>query len=578
MKGLIPSTFIDELLARTDVVELINSYVPLKKISGGEHKALCPFHDEKTPSFTVSGRKQFFHCFGCGASGNAIGFLMNYANMDFVSAIDELASMAGVEVPRNQDKTQAHQPSLTHLYGIMDWCAEFYQDQLRHEHEPIAGAYLKGRHLSGSTIDRFRIGYAPNGWDTLIKKSHKQDGLNQLAQNGLIIKKDQGGYYDRFRHRIMFPIRDPRGRVIAFGGRVLDDSTPKYLNSPETSIFSKSHVLYGLFEARRFMKDAKFLLVVEGYMDVVALSEHGIHNAVATLGTAITSHHLKRLYQTTQTVIFSFDGDHAGRQAAWKALTITLPFIREGRQAQFLQLPTGEDPDTWVQKIGMQAFMQAATQSLPLSEFFFQQLSEDVDLSSIDGKARLVERAKPLLKQLADGVYQKMIVKRLMQLTGLPQEAIMGEMPSKAVVRTPLPKQKSGLQASLVRTAIALLLQYPLLAEHASPAQLASVTLPGMTLLVDILQILHHQPDLSTAMLLEKWRGTEQENVLYKLVRIPLNTPEAGVEQEFIGAIQRLLEKHQQQRLDFLLSKAKTEGLLEAEKIELNTLLLNTSL
>lgn len=574
MKGRIPSAFIDELLARTDIVELINSYVPLKKIKDREYKALCPFHDEKTPSFTVSGRKQFFHCFGCAASGNAIGFLMNYANMDFLSAVDELSSMAGVEVPRDQDQTQANQPSLTHLYGIMDWCAEFYQNQLKQtQGESVAQPYLAARHVSADTIERFQIGYAPTGWDTLIKKSQKQRGLDQLAQNGLIIQKDQGGYYDRFRHRIMFPIRDPRGRVVAFGGRVLDDSTPKYLNSPETPIFSKSQVLYGLFEARRFMKDATFLLVVEGYMDVVALSQHGIHNAVATLGTAITSHHLKRLYQTTQTVIFSFDGDPAGRRAAWKALTITLPFIREGRQAQFLLLPTGEDPDTWVQKIGRDAFEHAAIHALPLSTFFFEHLSADIDLSSIDGKARLVERALPLLKQLADGVYQKMITARLVQLTGLDPSALLGNAPKK-----PAPRRRSQapstLQTSLVRTAIALLLQYPSLAEHISPAQLTAIALPGVPLLLEVVQTLHEQPDLNTAMLLEKWRGTEQENTLHKLVRLPLHISEAGVEQEFIGAIAGLLKKQQQQRLDLLLSKAKIEGLSEAEKTELNALLL----
>ena len=577
MKGLIPSAFIDELLARTDVVELINSYVPLKKISGGEHKALCPFHDEKTPSFTVSGRKQFFHCFGCGASGNAIGFLMDYANMDFVSAIEELASMAGVQVPRDQGNGHTQQPSLTHLYGIMEWCADFYQDQLNYEQgQTVARPYLQNRFLSASTIDRFRIGYAPSGWDTLIKKSQKQDGLDQLAQNGLIIKKDQGGYYDRFRHRIMFPIHDPRGRVIAFGGRVLDDSKPKYLNSPETAIFSKSHVLYGLFEARRFMKDAKFLLVVEGYMDVVALSQHGIHNAVATLGTAITSHHLKRLYQTTQTIIFGFDGDRAGRQAAWKALTITLPFIREGRQAQFLLLPSGEDPDTWIQKIGKDDFIQAALKSVPLSEFFFQQLSDDVDLNSIDGKARLVERAKPLLKQLADGVYRKMIIKRLGQLTGLQQQADLGFEPKTTPVKPRPPQPKGGLQtSSLVRTALVLLLQYPTLAEYASPAQLVPVELPGVPLLVDILQMLHNQPDLSTAMLLEKWRGTEHEGALHRLTRMPLSISEAGVEAEFTGAIARLLKKHQEQRLERLIAKTEVEGLSDAEKAEFNALLSN---
>ncbi|MBT5230011.1 MAG: DNA primase [Methylococcales bacterium] len=582
-RGRIPDTFKDELLARTDVVELINSYVPLKK-AGTVHKARCPFHDEKTPSFSVNGQKQFYHCFGCGASGNAISFMMDYLHMDFVSAIEELAGMAGLQVPRENSTTPA-KPSVTHLYDIMEWVTEFYQQSLRHEHseQSVVDEYVKKRGLSHDMVERFRLGYAPPGWDALTKRSQKKEGLLHLVQTGMVVEKSTDRHYDRFRDRFMFPIRDPRGRVIAFGGRVLPSSTDqgaKYLNSPETDIFSKSFVLYGLFEARRYTKKLELLIVVEGYMDVVALAEQGVSNAVATLGTAVTTHHIKTLFQTVDQVVFSFDGDTAGLRAAEKAMSIVLPHIRDGRQAKFLLLPEGDDPDSIVLREGKVHFESLVHDALPLSEFMFQRLSDGVDLSSIDGKAQLVERSKPLIKLMADGVYKKMIAQQLSQLTQLPTDefGVIAAKPNtpKTTVTRPRAKQAAGQKAgqnSLVRTAVALLVQNPSLAEHASPRQFEGLDMPGVDLLREILQVLHQHPNLSTAMLLEKWRDTELSHVLYKLANQAFSIPESGMEEEFIGAIERLLEKVQQQRLDNLLHKSQQMALTESEKSELNLLL-----
>ncbi|HHH89105.1 MAG TPA: DNA primase, partial [Aliiroseovarius sp.] len=417
MSGRIPQSFIDDLLNRTDIVELIDSRVPLKK-AGREYTACCPFHNEKTPSFTVSPDKQFYHCFGCGAHGTAVGFLMEYEHLDFPEAIEELARQAGLEVPREGgDADSRPRRQNTELYTLLAQADHFYQQQLR-QHPQAARAvdYLKQRGLSGQTAAEFGIGFAPPGWDNLLRQLGNSPALQaQLVTSGMLIRKDDGKCYDRFRDRIMFPIRDARGRCIGFGGRILPDAAEaenaeksgkkpaKYLNSPETPLFHKGRELYGLFEARRALRRISRLLVVEGYMDVVALAEAGIRYAVATLGTATTADHLQRLFRLCNEVVFCFDGDRAGREAAWRALENALPVMQDGRQIRFLFLPEGEDPDTQVKKIGAADFEAAIEAAMPFSEFFFSRLKQPLDMEHLDGRAQLVSQARPLLDKLPAG-------------------------------------------------------------------------------------------------------------------------------------------------------------------------------
>ncbi|MGD8843266.1 MAG: DNA primase, partial [Gammaproteobacteria bacterium] len=419
MAGRIPQSFIDELLNRVDIVDVIEQRVPLKK-AGREFQACCPFHNEKTPSFTVSPGKQFYHCFGCGAHGSAVGFLMDYENLSFPEAIEELARSVGMEVPHEAAASARTQEQRHDHYSLLEAADRFYREQLRHH--PQAGRaidYLKARGLSGQVAQTFGLGYAPPGWDSLFKHLGDPGSRNLAVELGLLVQKDDGGAYDRFRDRIMFPIRDRRGRCIGFGGRVLGDEKPKYMNSPESPVFHKGSELYGLFEARKAGQKLERLLVVEGYMDVVALAQFGLTNAVATLGTSTTPEHLERLFRTVSEVVFCFDGDAAGRGAAWRALENALPVLRDGREARFLFLPEGEDPDTLVRRIGADAFCQQTVDSVPLSKYFFESLCAQVDTGSVDGKARLVELAKPLLKRLPDSVFRDLMMESLSELSGL---------------------------------------------------------------------------------------------------------------------------------------------------------------
>ncbi|MCH7834170.1 MAG: DNA primase, partial [Proteobacteria bacterium] len=415
MAGLIPQDFIDDLIARADVVEVIGRRVQLKK-AGREFKACCPFHDEKTPSFTVSPTKGFYHCFGCGAHGTAVGFLMDYDHMSFVEAIESLANTMGVAVPRDQsDKPARHYDELFELTAKVE---RHWQGCLRKH--PAAVDYLKERGVDGATAQRFGIGYAPDGWSGLLDKYGKsQDAIDRLLATGLIIRKDNGRNYDRFRDRIMFPIRDTRGRTIGFGGRSMGDGEPKYLNSPETALFHKGRELYGLYEARRALRHIDRLVVVEGYMDTVALARHGIDFSVATLGTATTVEHLNRLFRLTDYVDFCFDGDRAGKAAAWRALETALPHIREGRQIRFIFLPEGDDPDSFVNSQGPDSFMELLDSGVALSDYLIGGLAEQVDLETIDGRARLAELAKPLLAKIPHGVYRELLIGSLAETVGL---------------------------------------------------------------------------------------------------------------------------------------------------------------
>lgn len=424
MAGLIPQSFIDDLLNRTDIVDVVSSRIQLKK-TGKNHSACCPFHKEKTPSFTVSPDKQFYYCFGCGAGGNALGFIMDHDNLDFPQAVEELARAAGMEVPREEGRRgqKPRQPTDSPLYPLLEAAAEFYRQALRnHPTRKAAVEYLKGRGLSGEIARDFGLGFAPPGWDNLFKHLGA-DTLQQkvMIDAGLLIENaETGKRYDRFRDRVMFPIRDSRGRVIAFGGRVLGDDKPKYLNSPETPVFHKGQELYGLFEARKHNRNLDEIIVVEGYMDVIALAQQGLRNAVATLGTATSEEHLKRLFRVVPHVLFCFDGDQAGRKAAWRALEATLPNLQDGRRARFLFLPEGEDPDTLVRAEGTDAFQARIHQhAQPLADYFFEQLGSEADPRSLEGKAHMATLAAPLIEKIPGANLRQLMRNRLKEITGL---------------------------------------------------------------------------------------------------------------------------------------------------------------
>ncbi len=579
MSGRIPQSFIDELLNRVDIVEVIDARVPLKK-TGREYQACCPFHNEKTPSFTVSPNKQFYHCFGCGAHGSAIGFLMDYEHLEFPEAIEELARSLGLEVPREAggSKPAVHAERRDDHFSLLERADHFYRAQLR-EHAQAARAvdYLKGRGLSGEIAARFGLGYAPPAWDALLGYLGSDAHAQKLAlELGLLVPRDDGRSYDRFRDRIMFPIRDRRGRTIGFGGRVLGDEKPKYMNSPESPVFHKGQELYGLFEARKANQKLERLLVVEGYMDVVALAQFGLSNAVATLGTATTPEHLERLYRAVHEVVFCFDGDAAGRRAAWRALENALPIMRDGREARFLFLPEGEDPDSLIRRIGCEAFQQQTADSIPLSQFFFASLAQQVDTRSVDGRAHLVELARPLLQKLPDSVFRDLMLERLAELSGLGPDKL-----GQRLLGTPEPtptgavKRRAGESGrSPVRTAIRLLLEQPELSRWVtSPTGFEDLELPGVGLLNELLEMLWQDPHLSAGRLLEHWRGKPEGQHLARLASLPLVIPETGYETEFRDAIQRLVEQRIIQRTEQLLFKDRREALSESEKRELKQLL-----
>ncbi len=565
----IPQHFIDEIVARTDIVDVITSRVPLKK-AGREFKACCPFHDEKTPSFTVSPDKQFYHCFGCGAHGTAVGFLLEYERLSFVEAIEELAGRLGMEVPR--EKSDQPRPS-DDLYDLLARADRYFREQLRGNAAAIG--YLKGRGVVGEVAARFGIGYAPASWDGLLK--HLGGDVGRALAAGLVIARDDGsGHYDRFRGRIMFPIRDHRGRTVAFGGRAMEDKGPKYLNSPETEVFHKGRELYGLYEARQSRDDLSRILVVEGYMDVVGLAQYGINNCVATLGTATTPDHLSRLFRIARDVVFCFDGDRAGRAAAWRALRVSLGQIRDGRQVRFLFVPEGEDPDSLVRNEGADAFRARLDEAVPLSEFLIEHLRSETDTASLDGRARLAELARPLVAQVPEGVYRDMLTERLAQEVGLPGERLARHLPKAepAVPRRPARAAASGARPPLVRQCIALLLKHPSSAADANvPDGMERWTTPGVDILTTLLEQLAREPHLTTAGVLERWRSHEHFRHLEQLASGESLINEAQAATELIGLIGRLSDQERARRRNALLEKSAERPLDEEELRELNALL-----
>lgn len=589
MSGRIPQNFIDELVARTDIVELISARVPLKK-AGREFKACCPFHDEKSASFWVSPDKQFYHCFGCGAHGTALGFLINYDRLSFPEAVEELASRAGLEIPREARADDGKQQEGADLASLMGRVAQHWSMGL--QNDARAAEYLDRRGLESATRERFQIGYAANSWNDVLNRFAKDTKARaDLLACGLIIEREGAGdrYYDRFRDRIMFPIRDARGRVIAFGGRVIDQGEPKYLNSPETLLFHKGRELYGLYEVRQSRAPLKRLMIVEGYMDVVRLHQAGVHYAVATLGTATTPEHLKRAFRLVSEVVFAFDGDRAGRAAAWRALNNALPELREGRQLRFLFLPDGHDPDTLVGEEGREAFERRLEQSLPLSEYLVQELASQVDLGNADGKARFAELARPLMARVPEGVYQELLIARLAEAIRLPADRLralwQGEATrssAKPIARSSadLPGRVTGRSAGrggLMRQAVMMLVHHPAIAAQLSAkdlATLATIDAPGADILRRLIEDLRLDPCTSTAQLLERWRDQPEQARLARLAATEaLITAADGARRELQNAIGRMGEETRRHRLDALLAKEPEGGLSAEEKRDLQALM-----
>jgi len=562
MAGMIPQSFIDDLLARVDIVDVIDARTTLKK-TGKNYSGLCPFHNEKTPSFSVEPEKQFYYCFGCGAGGNAIGFVMNYENLDFPDAIENIAAQMGIEVPREESSvSQKVREKNQSIYDVLQQSARYYQAQLRqHPQRTRAVEYLKSRGLSGEIARDFALGYAPPGWGNLLQAIGTSEQQKKALLNaGMLIENPDNKshpLYDRFRDRIIYPIRDSRGRIIAFGGRVLGDDKPKYLNSPETPVFHKGEELYGLYEARKNTRKLERIVIVEGYMDVIALAQNDIPYCVATLGTATSTAHLRRLFKLVPEVVFCFDGDNAGRDAAWRAFEQVLPLMEDGRTARFLFLPEGEDPDSQVRRIGKSEFVRNLSEATQLAEFFFESLGKKVDMNSLEGRASLGKMALPHIKKIPAGIYHQLILDQLSSITGVDLQTIQamdnpnpaGASPQPKPVNTlnrpPVVKKKSG--RSVCMKAVNLILLKPdMVAELDENGELAEIDSPDIDLLLQVIALAKKYPSSSTPELLGRIYATPLGSQLTQLLSKEQITPTEGVVQEFNEIINHLL--HTQRR------------------------------
>lgn len=575
MAGHIPRSFIDDLLARLDIVDIIDARVKLKK-KGKNYGACCPFHNEKTPSFSVSQEKQFYHCFGCGVHGNAIDFMMEYERLEFVEAIEELASFVGLEVPREQRSSghfssapKANSEEKRTLYDLMGSIAQFYRNQFKVPGNRHAIEYLKDRGLSGEIVQKFGIGYIADEWD-LVRKNfgQQQESQEMLVTGGMLIENDKGNRYDRFRGRIMFPIRDRRGRVIGFGGRVTGDGTPKYLNSPETPIFHKGKELYGLYDVMQAYREPPQILVVEGYMDVVALAQYGVDYSVASLGTSTTGDHLQLLFRQTNTVVCCYDGDRAGREAAWRALENALSYLKSGNILKFLFLPDGEDPDSYIRTHGKAAFEQLVQDAEPLSKYLFTNLLSQVDVGNNEGKAALEALALPLINKVPDTSLQAQLLKILGQKTGiykkpsLPESDKHRSQPHKELKRTPM------------REVIALLIQNPSYAEMVPDiSSVQSLPIPGLSLLIEVLENCQAYPNITTGQLLEHWRGNKNETLLSRLASWEIPLVEDNQEELFLDSLDKILAQCIEKQIENLQAKERSVGLSAEERRELQDLM-----
>jgi len=574
MSGRIPREFIDDLLVRIDIVDLIDSHVPLKK-AGSSYVARCPFHSEKSPSFSVNRKKQFYHCFGCGAGGNAISFLMAFSHLDFVEAIEDLAGFVGIDVPREAVEYRQKKQDYSALYSILEQSAVYYVEQLRKNPEAaVAVNYLKQRGLNGDIAKEFSLGYAPDGWDSLASRFDN----DLLLEAGMLISKDGGGVYDRFRGRLIFPIKDKRKRIIGFGARVLDDSLPKYLNSPETRVFSKGKELYGLSELLEKQSKPKRVLIVEGYMDVLALAQFGIPYSVAALGTATSKIHLDLLFRFTSEVIFCFDGDSAGQKAAWKAVQEAFPSLKDGRQVRIMMLPEGYDPDSLVRERGVEDFELQIENATALSDYFFDSLVKDINLDTVEGRSTLVSTARPYIEKMPAGFFREMM------LTSLSERSLGGELevlkkPAMLNERLKLDqrvyRQVEKTKISPVRVVIAHLLQNPKLIEIFEQRQvdLSGMDFPGLDVLKDVLKVIEKIKPANSAVLMEYFRGKSNEKVVNTLINWDFFILNKGVEAEFSGAVDLMLRQVDERRLEGLLKKERESGLGSEERKMLAKLL-----
>lgn len=582
MAGRIPRQFIDDLLARADIVELVDGRVPLKK-AGKNYQACCPFHNEKSPSFTVSQDKQFYHCFGCGEHGNAISFLMEFDRLDFVDAIEELASHCGVEVVREENNVSpAQQRQQQQIYQqkqddyeLMNQISRFYQQQLKASTDKdTAINYLKGRGLSGEVVKRFSIGYISDAWDGMMKVFSSHGKANQqLVDLGMAIQGDKNRPYDRFRGRIMFPIRDKRGRVIGFGGRVLGDEKPKYLNSPETRVYHKGQELYGLYEAKQANKNLERLVVVEGYMDVVALAQHGVDYAVASLGTATTFEQLQTMFRTVKEVICCYDGDRAGRDAAWRAMENALPLIRDGFSLKFVFVPDGEDPDSLIRDQGQQAFEKILDEAMPLSQFLFEKFLEDNAVKTTEEKVASINKLQPYIHRLPDSMLKNEINEEMAAQFGLNSEKRLREL--QKINANPVQKVvRKNTKITPVRLAIALLVEHPhIVKELGDTSVLEPLNVPGVDLLTQLLKLCQQNPEIKTAQLLEYFRDTAEGKQLSKLMCWQHHVEADAAADVFLDSIEKLLNDFVEKRAEFLLQKARVKQITPQERQELQAIL-----
>ena len=570
MAGRIPQAFIDDLLARADIVEVIDSHVPLRK-AGRNHQALCPFHEEKTPSFTVSQDKQFYHCFGCGANGTVITFVMELNGLGFVEAVEDLAGRYGLEIPREAGYRPASKQH-DELYELLEQAAQLYRKQLQ-GHKGRAADYLKGRGISGTVIEDYEIGYAPSGWKRMLNAlGNSTEARTRLTEVGLIKPGGKEGHYDFFRDRIMFPIRDPRGRVIGFGGRVLGDDTPKYLNSPETPLFHKGRELYGLYQVRRKKKQPETLYVVEGYMDVIALAQHGVDNAVATLGTAVTDKHLEKLYRVAGQLIFCFDGDEAGKKAAWRALEIALPQLREGRQALFNFMPEGHDPDSFIRQYGAEQF-RSDDRTVPLSDFLLASIKSRAGTATREGRATFLDMLLPYLAGMPAGGLRQLIRQEAAGIAQIDADGLdkllqdyrPGAARRTVISRSGQQREKSGDIGNI----IAYILNSPGLAMLVEdPAELAGITVPGADFVQELVTLVQSNPEINCAGILEHWRGTRYEARLNELAAGPdLPADESfDLEREFIHRVEKLKSAKARQSIQEIARKPPSQLSDEAKK------------
>ena len=568
MSGIIPRPFIDELLNRTDIVEFIDSHLPLKK-QGSSFTACCPFHHEKTPSFNVIAKKQFYHCFGCGVSGNAISFAMSYLHQSFPAAIETLAARVGMVVPR-EGNPQKHQQSQS-LYQLLDKVSVFYQQQLKKPEAHEAINYLKQRGINDKIATRFQLGFSPAGWHTLeaVFQSKTQD----MIASGMLIQRDDGKIYDRYRQRIMYPIHDRHGRIIGFGGRSIDlDQKPKYINSPETAIFQKSRELYGLHQIISEQSSVKNILIVEGYMDVIALAQHGINNAVATLGTATSTYHIQLLSKHTQQLIFCFDGDAAGKQAAWRALEGSLPLLNTGLDASFIFLPDGHDPDSLVREEGPEQFLKRINHATPLNQFFFATLTQSIDTSTLSGKSQLINVIKPYLLKINEGAYQQLILNELARLTRIDTDRL-----SQLAAAQPDKKTHESMQAiqrTPARIAVALLLQNPnIYHENLDIFTGSLIECQQQTTLKKILTHIAQTPTINTGILLEAFRDSPEFDALSKLAAWDHQVPEKALTHECLDTVVFLAKQEQENKIQELIKKSRQQGLEEEERLSLQRML-----